>query len=173
MAKVKISNSNIKIVEMDHSMAHVVWQNSLDEDNRRYVPDEVFETLEEAEGVIDFIIESYKSEEGPYIYAVIRKEDEANIGYVQLVKIDEGYEVGYHIAKKYTGKGYATEAVKLFIEYLKDNTDLKEIYGVALAANKASRRVLEKCGFQLIFEGMGSYQGNKRKIIKTIKNIRE
>ena len=171
MAKVKISNSSIQIVEMDQSMAYDVWQNSLDEDNRKYVPDEVFKTLEEAKGVIDFIIESYKSKEGPFIYAVIRKEDNANIGYVQLVKIDEGYEIGYHIAKKYTGKGYATEAVKLFLEYLKDNTDLKKVYGVALAENKASCRVLEKCGFKLYFEGQGLYQGNKKQIIKTIKNL--
>ena len=33
-------------------MAYDVWQNSLDEDNRKYVPDEVFETLEEAQEVI-------------------------------------------------------------------------------------------------------------------------
>lgn len=167
-----IENDILLIKHMEPDMASDVWKNSLDEDNRRFVPDEVFETLEEARGVIDFIIQSYESNDGPFIYAVIRKEDNANIGYVQLVKIDEGWEIGYHIAKKYTGNGYATEAVTLFLSYLKDNFDTKEIYGVALADNKASRRVLEKCGFHLVFEGMGSYQGNQGQIIKTVINIK-
>ncbi len=152
-------------------MSYDVYLNSLDEDNRRFVPDEVFETPEIAGEVINDIISSYGNEDGPFIFAIIRKEDKANLGYVQLVKIEEGWEIGYHIAKRYTGNGYATEAVNLFIKFIKDNTDLKEIYGVALAANTASRRVLEKCGFKLLFEGQGLYQGKRRKIIKSIKRF--
>ena len=159
------------ITKMTTDMAYDVWQNSLDEDNRRFVPDEVFETLEEASEVVNQIIECYDSEDGPFIYAVIRKEDQANLGYVQLVKIEEGWEIGYHIAERYTGKGYATQAVGLFLEYLKQSNKVKEVYGIALAANKASRRVLEKNGFELYFEGVGNYQGKKRKIIKSIKKV--
>ena len=166
-----IENDILQIVKMNKTMCEDVYRNSLDEDNRRFVPDEVFETLEQATQVVDFIIQSYENKDGPFIYALIRKEDNANIGYVQLVKIEEGWEIGYHIAKVYTGKGYATEAVKLYLEYLKQHSNLKEIYGVALADNFASRRVLEKCGFTLIFEGEGPYQGNQRKIIKTIKRL--
>ena len=149
-------------------MYHDVWQNSLDENNRRFVPDEVFETLEEAKEVVDSIISWYESVDGPFIYAVIRNSDSANLGYVQLVNIPEGKEIGYHIAKKYNGNGYASKAVSLFLQYLKDNTDVKEIYGIALADNFASRRVLEKNGFKLYFEGDGPYQGQTRKIIKSI-----
>ena len=166
-----IENNNLRIQMMDASMIYDVWKNSLDEDNKRFVPDEVFETLEEAGEVVDQIIQSYKNENGPYVYAIIRKKDDANLGYVQLVKIDDGWEVGYHIAKQYTGNGYATEAVNLYLDYLKKNTDLKEVLGIALASNKASRRVLEKCGFTLFFEGSGIYQGKRRKIIKTIKPL--
>ena len=168
-----IENNRIVIAKMNPSMYEDVHRNSLDEDNRTFVPDEVFETLEEAKEVVDFIIDSYQSKDGPFIYAVIRKEDNANIGYVQLVKIDDGWEIGYHIAKIYTGCGYATEAVNLFLDYLKKNTSLKEILGIALANNNASRRVLEKCGFKLFFEGEGMYQGSNRRIIKTIKLLND
>ena len=166
-----ISNNNLIIIKMDLSMSFDVYKNSQDEDNKKFVPDEVFESEEEAREVIKSIIKSYDSKEGPFIYAVIRKSDNANIGYIQLVQIEEGWEIGYHIAKVYTGNGYATEAVNLYVEYLKKNTDIKEIYGVALADNLASRRVLEKCGFKLYFEGQGIYQGKRRKIIKTIKQL--
>lgn len=157
---------------MDESMYEDVYLNSQDEDNRRFVPDEVFDSLEETKEVVNHIIASYDSVDGPFIYAVIRKKDNANIGYVQLVKIEEGWEIGYHIAKIYTGHGYATEAVKLFLDYIRNNMDIKQVYGIALFDNKASRRVLEKCGFKLIYEGDGIYQGSKRKIIKTVKHLR-
>ena len=166
-----ISNNNLIIIKMDLSMSFDVYKNSQDEDNKKFVPDEVFESEEEAREVIKSIIKSYDSKECPFRYAVIRKSDNANIGYIQLVQIEEGWEIGYHIAKVYTGNGYATEAVNLYVEYLKKNTDIKEIYGVALADNLASRRVLEKCGFNLYFEGTGMYKGQKRTIIKTIKKL--
>ena len=148
-----------------------IYQNSLDEDNRKYVPDEVFDSLEEASEVVNHIISAYGSEDGPFVYSVIRKKDNINLGYVQLVKSEEGWEIGYHVAKIFAGNGYATEAVNLFIKYIQNNTNVKQIFGIALAANKASRRVLEKCGFEYIYEGDGLYQGSKRKIIKTIKFI--
>ena len=168
---VLIESERLSIRKLTMDMCFDIHKNSLDEDNRRFVPDEVFETLEIATEVVKDLIDSYESEDGPFVFAIIRKEDNANLGYIQLVKIDLGWEIGYHIAKQYTGNGYATESVMLFLDYLKYNTEYKEIYGVALSANKASRRVLEKCGFELFFEGIDFYQGKKRKIIKTVKKL--
>ena len=166
-----IENDNLQIVRMNQSMYYDIYKNSQDDNNRKFVPDEVFDCLEEASEVVNQIIDCYDRKDGPFVYAVIRKKDNINLGYVQLVKIEEGWEIGYHIAEIYTGNGYATEAVNLFLDYIKNNTNLKQIIGIALAANKASRRVLEKCGFELIYEGTGLYQGRKRKIIKTIKHL--
>ena len=166
-----IENDRMQIVKMNKSMYFDIYQNSLDKDNRKYVPDEVFDCLEEASEVVNRIISAYGSEDGPFVYSVIRKKDNINLGYVQLVKLEEGWEIGYHIAAIFTGNGYATEAVNLFIKYIQNNTNVKQIFGIALAANKASRRVLEKCGFELIYEGNGLYQGRKRKIVKTIKHL--
>ena len=166
-----IENDRLQIVKMDKSMYFDIYQNSLDKDNRKYVPDEVFDCLEEASEVVNHIISAYGSEDGPFVYSVIRKKDNINLGYVQLVKLEEGWEIGYHIAAIFTGNGYATEAVNLFIKYIQNNTNVKQIFGIALATNKASRRVLEKCGFELIYEGIGLYKGRKRKIVKTIKHL--
>ncbi len=168
MSELLIKGENIIITKMDMSMAEDVWQNSLDEDNRRFVPDEVFETLDDAKEVVQSLIDCYESEDGPFVYAILRKEDNANLGYVQLVQIEEGWEIGYHIAKRYTGHGYATEAVNLFLQYLKNNTKIKEVYGVALSDNLASRRVLQKCGFKIYFEGEGPYQGKNKNIIESV-----
>lgn len=166
-----IENDRLQIVRMNQSMYYDIYKNSQDDNNRKFAPDEVFNSLEETSDVVNQIINSYDSKDGPFVYAVIRKKDNINLGYVQLVKIEEGWEIGYHIAEIYNGNGYATEAVNLFLDHIKNNTNLKQIIGIALASNKASRRVLEKCGFELIYEGAGSYQGRKRKIIKAIKHL--
>ena len=166
-----IENDRLQIVRMNQSMYYDIYKNSQDDNNRKFVPDEVFNSLEETSEIVNQIINFYDSEDGPFVYAVIRKKDNINLGYVQLVKIEEGWEIGYHIAEIYTGNGYATEAANLFLDYIKNNTNFKQIIGIALAANKASRRVLEKCGFELIYEGSGLYQGRKRKIIKAIKHL--
>ena len=87
-------------------MAMDVHKNSLEEDTRRFVPDEVFETLEDAEETLEFLISQYGSTEGPLVYAVITKDENRNIGYVQLVLIGESkWEIEYHVAKPYTRKG--------------------------------------------------------------------
>ena len=167
-----IKGQRISLFYLDETMIRDVWQNSLDDDNRKYVPDEVFETYEEASSVVHFLMENYKTDVCPKVFAIFTNKGNHNIGYVQLVEIPDGYEIGYHIAKSYTNQGYATEAVNLFLGYLKDNTDIDKIYGIALAINHASQKVLKKTGFELIFEGMSLYQGKRRKIIKTVKAVK-
>lgn len=164
-------SERIAIAELDQSMVYDIWRNSLDEDNRKHVPDEVFETLEEANDVVNNLIESYQKESGPFVYAVLRNSDHANLGYVQLARTQEGWEIGYHIAKLYTRQGYASEALNLFLGYLKSERSLHEVWGIALSTNKPSRKVLEKCGFQTVYDGEGLYQGKKRKIVKTIRKL--
>lgn len=163
----RIETERLIITEFDLSMAESVHKNSLDEDNRRFVPDEVFETVEDARETIEFLMSVYESGDGPYVYPVLLK-DGTNIGYVQLVPIEEGYEVGYHIGKEYTGKGYATEALGAFLQDIMPKKNLDVVYGICVAENVASTKVLEKSGFQKEFEGVGLYQGENRQIVKYI-----
>lgn len=163
----RLETERLIITEFDLSMAESVHKNSLDDDNRRFVPDEVFETVEEATETIEFLMSVYKSGDGPLVYPVLLK-DNTNVGYVQLVPIEEGFEVGYHIGKDYTQKGYATEALKAFLEYMMPHKGIDKVYGICVSENAASKRVLEKCGFQKEFEGIGEYQGENRDIVKYV-----
>ena len=166
----RIETERLIITEFDISMAESVHKNSLDEDNRRFVPDEVFETVEEAKETIQFLMSCYESGEGPFVYPVLLKDD-TNVGYVQLVPIEEGYEVGYHIGKQYTQNGYATEALKAFLEYMKEEKKLEKVYGICVSENMASRKVLEKCGFYLEYEGVGVYQEQCMEIVRCVKKF--
>jgi RimJ/RimL family protein N-acetyltransferase len=165
----EIITDRLIITEFTPDMAQAVHENSLDEDNRRFVPDEVFETVEEAKETIEFLISCYEGSEGPFIYPVIIKDSGENIGYVQLVPMDDqSNEIGYHIAAKYTGKGYATEAVKAFLPVIAKKYGINEVQGICLSDNIASKCVLRKSGFEPVFEGVGDYQGEKRDVFKSV-----
>ena len=101
----KIETERLIITEFTMDMAEAVHLNSLDEDNRRFVPDEVFETVEEAADTVSFLMGVYENGDGPLVNPVLLK-DGTYIGYVQAVPFDDGtWEVGYHIGKSYTKQG--------------------------------------------------------------------
>lgn len=162
----RIETERLIITEFNMDMAESVHINSLDEDNRRFVPDEVFETIEEAADTVEFLMGCYESGEGPLVYPALLK-DGTYIGYVQAVPLDDGvWEVGYHVGGAYTKKGYATEAVKAFLPVIMPRLGITEIKGICLAENIGSVKVMERSGFTKEFEGMGNYQGEERAICR-------
>ena len=166
----QLKTDRLIITNFTLDMAQTVHQNSLDEDTRRFLPDEVFETVEAAKETISFLMSQYENADtvGPLVYPVLLA-DKTNIGYVQAVPTEnDEWEIGYHIAKRYTGKGYATEAVTAFLPEIMKNLKIDKINGICDAENLASCKVLEKCGFNLEFEGQGVYQGKIRQIKKYI-----
>lgn len=58
-------------------------------------------------------------------------------------------EIGYFLGEKYWGKGIATEAVRLLLEYIKQQFDVERAYAEVFEHNKASMKVLQKNGFYL------------------------
>ena len=161
-----IETERLVITEFDETMAEAVHLNSLDADNRRFVPDEVFETVEEAAETVAFLMECYKNGNGPLVYPLLLKTGE-NIGYVQAVPMGDGvWEIGYHIAAAFTKQGYATEAVKAFLPVIMPKLNLARIKGICLADNLASRKVMERVGFVKEYEGVGPYQGAERPICR-------
>lgn len=129
------------------------------------MPDEVFETVEDAAETVEFLMGCYASGEGPLVYPALLKNG-TYIGYVQAVPLEDGYEIGYHIGAAYTKQGYATEAVKAFLPVIMEQLHITEMIGVCLAENKASAKVMERCGFMKKFEGKGNYQGEERTICR-------
>lgn len=162
---ISIETNRLIITPFNQDMAKCVHHNSLDEDNRRFIPDEVFETIEAASTAISYLIACYEKDYVPLVYPILLKSGEY-IGHVQVSPLGKEWEIGYHIGKSYTGKGYATETVKAFLPVIMQHLDQKEMPGICHAGNIASRRVLDKCGFQLIFEGTGQLQGKEQNICR-------
>ena len=61
-------------------------------------------------------------------------------------------EIAYGIAPDEQGKGYATEAARALVAFARTFREVKVIRAHTLADGAASKRVLEKCGFQYVGE---------------------
>lgn len=163
----RIKTERLLITDFTPDMAEAVHLGSLDDDTRRFLPDEVFPTVEIAAEVIGDLIGCYEGEDGPFVHPFLL-EDGVYAGYVQLVPIDDGWEVGYHTVAGHTRQGYATEALAAFLPEMMTRFSLTEVAGVCDAENAASIRVLEKCGFRRVFEGDAPYQGSIRPVVKLV-----
>lgn len=69
---------------------------------------------------------------------------------------DDMPELGYWLGVPYWSKGYATEALHALIDYAFTDLNHESLQAGSRVTNPASRRVLEKCGFQ--WTGVGLYR---------------
>lgn len=162
----KTETQRLLITDFTPDMARAVHLGSLDEDTRRFLPDEVFETEEIAAEVIADLIDCYAGTEGPFVHPMLLAGEYA--GYVQLVPIENGWEIGYHTVKACAGQGLATEAVRAFLPVIMDRMNLSEVAGICDAQNAASIRVMEKCGFIRVYEGDAPYHGEVKPIVRMV-----
>lgn len=58
-------------------------------------------------------------------------------------------EIGYFVGENYWGRGVATEAVRLLVDFIETRMDVLRIYAHVFAGNKPSMKVLQKNGFYL------------------------
>lgn len=87
----------------------------------------------------------------PALNMAIMLDDELIGGVGVVLKEDihrKNAEIGYWIAEPFWGKGFATQAVSMMVDYTFQNYDVTRIYASTFDFNIASQRVLEKTGFQ-------------------------
>jgi ribosomal-protein-alanine N-acetyltransferase len=72
------------------------------------------------------------------------------IGHISLFQTEpevfRAWEIGYIFNPEYHNRGYATEACRAVIDYVFTNLDAHRIVANCNPENRASWRVLEKCG---------------------------
>ena len=107
--------------------------------------------LADAEAFIEHVTRG-----GDELALVITRDDEP-IGACGLAQLDGPTpDLGYWLGAPYWGNGYATEAARAVIDYAFTALGHEALQAGARVTNPASRRVLEKCGFQ--WTGVGLYR---------------
>ena len=99
-------------------------------------------------------IASINREAGSATFAIVL--DGVAIGVCGIELREAGAELGCWLGAPHWGRGYATEAVRAVIDYGFGELSHDVLQSGARVSNPASRRVLEKCGFQ--WTGVGLYR---------------
>lgn len=107
-------------------------------------------TEKDAQDFINSMLESDATK--TFAFAIVNKKDQVigSIGAFRCENIHrQTAEMGYYLAEDYWGQGLGTSAVTQLTDYVFETTDIMRIFAEPFTTNRASCRLLEKCGFQL------------------------
>lgn len=86
----------------------------------------------------------------------LKHEGAGFVGTAHLMPRDgERFVLGYWVGRPYWDRGLATEAAQALCDFAFQSLGAGAIAATSRVTNGASRRVLEKCGFQYAGQGMG------------------
>ncbi|OGV45260.1 MAG: hypothetical protein A2X46_14750 [Lentisphaerae bacterium GWF2_57_35] len=142
----------------EHTMAdcrpYCEWQT--DPEVMKFADKPVQSKEEALAGLVESVAQQADGERRKYFMAVVLKGSDEMIGDVGITRNERGFgDMGWFLRRAYWGKGYATEAVLLLIQYAAERLNLKKIFASCHRANKASERIMIKCGFTLFTSNEG------------------
>ena len=99
---------------------------------------------------------------------LIWNRDDVMVGHIEFFRpVDnwDAYELSYQLYDaEHTGQGCTTEAVRLLVDYLFGAKKVNRISLVIVPENAPSRRIAEKCGFQLEGTARGAFFNGGRNV---------
>lgn len=118
-----------------------------DEKVNRYISWNTHKNVEDTFSFLQECIRSYK--DNVYKWVVCLKDSNKVIGTIEVINISERHEsceVGYQYSFLYSGKGYATEALKAVCDFLLYEVGFFLVEAKVREENRGSIRVCEKAG---------------------------
>jgi len=96
-----------------------------------------------------------------YSFFIFRKEDEALVGGLTIANVRRGVaqagSLGYWMGQPFARRGYMSAAVKAIAPFAFGALGLHRLEAGCIPTNRASSRLLEKCGFK--------YEGHARQYL--------
>lgn len=166
---------HLKIRSFEIQDAGSLYENHLEEEVKKWIPNESYADMEEALEAVRFYIDCVNGRRLPYVLAVELKETGELIGDTGVNAVEgssDEVEIGYAICEKYSGKGYATELLRAMTEYITEAFEINNLYGRVMHGNSASVKVLEKNGYEFVREEFGAEDdpyGNGMLIYKKVQ----
>lgn len=156
MNQIVIKTENLSLRYFSMKDVKKVYEMSKEEGIHKWLPEEAYKDEQQAEDVVNSLIDKYSVEpfpqKTPFILGVELKQANELIGHIGLCPYENGVEVCYAIEERHQGKGYATEAVSAITDWGINKLGISAIIGKVRSENKKSCRVLEKSGYKLVEE---------------------
>ncbi|MDD1706578.1 MAG: GNAT family N-acetyltransferase [Methanoregulaceae archaeon] len=113
-------------------------------------------------------VDQKRDQRSELVFIIANRTSGEIIGAVGLMSLDQEHsrgKIGYWIGRPFWNRGYATEAVCAVLDYSFRVLNLRRVYAFYLTRNKASGRVMDKCGMR--------YEGVLRQHIKKNGNFED
>ena len=139
--------------------AQKLYENHLDDEVRKWFPNECYADVEEALDAARFFADCVDNGHLPFVLGVELKETKELIGDTGLSEVEgkpDETEIGYCIGRQYRGRGYATELLNAISGFAASRFGVRVIYGRVVHGNEASAKVLEKNGYRFVKEEFGA-----------------
>ena len=139
--------------------AQKLYENHLDDEVRRWFPNECYADVQEAREAIRFYADCVDNGRMPFVLGVELKETGELIGDTGISEVEgkpDETEVGYCIGQQYRGRGYATELLGAMNGYAASRFGIRILWGRVVHGNTASAKVLEKNGYRFVKEEFGA-----------------
>jgi [ribosomal protein S5]-alanine N-acetyltransferase len=135
------------IENLRHEDAPFLFELMCREETKRYIPQDI-NTLDEMEIVVDWIISNYKKMSDRVTYMIrYRGADAGIVSYGPMPYDRSKMEVSYVIDPAFWRKGIGYSATRRFIEWLRGERGVGDLYAEVEVRNAGSIRILEKNGF--------------------------
>ena len=157
--KYVFETEHLKVRKFEIEDAKRLYENHLEEEVKRWIPNESYADMEETQEAIRVYIDCVNGRHLPYVLAVELKETGELIGDTGVNEVEGNsneVEIGYGICKRYSGNGYATELLNAMTEFIAKTFGINILYGRVMHGNTASVRVLEKNGYEFVREEFGA-----------------
>ncbi len=133
--------------------AESLFECTADPEVARYVLWTAHRSLAECRSHIRYMQHRYRAGE-PCSYAIALREGDRAVGTVGFTSYHDSVrtaEIGYSLARRLWGQGYATEAVSALLQLCFERMHLHRVEAVHDVENPASGHVLQHCGLR--YEG--------------------
>ena len=159
MQRYEFETKNLIVRKLKAEDAQQLYENHMDEEVRRWFPNECYADPEEARDAICFYSDCIDNDHLPFVLGVELKETGDLIGDTGISEVEgnpEETEIGYCIGQKYRGNGYATELLSAISDFVGSRFGIGVIWGRVVHGNQASAKVLEKNGYHFVKEEYGA-----------------
>ncbi|MDE7340386.1 MAG: GNAT family N-acetyltransferase [Lachnospiraceae bacterium] len=141
----EIKTERLVLKPLGKSYLNSTIRYAMDYENTKYMcylPDE---TVEEAEEFLTNVENEWKKEKPQFLEFAVIYDDE-HIGAVSVYFENDTGELGWIIHKDHWGNGFAYEAAKALIDYVKSEIKVNHFLAHCDTENTASYKVMEKLG---------------------------
>ena len=135
--------------------AEALFRHHHQDDLKKWIPNESYANMQEAQGAIAFYRQCINQGDLPYVLAIEAKVEKRLIGDVGINAVEGKVgeiEIGFSVSKEFQCKDYATEAVNAMVQFAAKHFGAKSLHARIMKGNHRSVKVVEKCGFSFVTE---------------------